>query len=195
MSGRIEHGFVRRLAGLPADTRSLLLLAAAEPVGDPVLVWRAAGLLGIDFGADAPARSAGLLEIGSTVRFRHPLARSAIYRAASREDRRAVHGALADATDPDLDPDRGIGLAACRGREAETLSLVEAHVPELMKRGEGMGVSMAQWALGVLYNGLGRFEEAVVAAGQALATRSHWDWPAGRGSSWSRRPSEAAPST
>jgi hypothetical protein len=90
---------------------------------------------------------------------------------------------------------RGIGLAACRGREAETLSLVEAHVPELMKRGEGMGVSMAQWALGVLYNGLGRFEEAVVAAGQALATRSHWDWPAGRGSSWSRRPSEAAPST
>ena len=106
LSGQIEHSFVRRLAGLPADTRQLLLLAAAEPVGDPMLVWRAAGLLGIGRGAGAKAQSAGLLEIGTTVRFRHPLVRSAIYRAASPEDRHAVHGALAEATDPDLDPDR-----------------------------------------------------------------------------------------
>jgi DNA-binding CsgD family transcriptional regulator len=106
LSGRIEHSFLRRLAGLPAGTRQLLLLAAAEPVGDPVLVWSAAGLLGIGRGAGAQAQSAGLLEIGTTVRFRHPLVRSAIYRAASPEDRHAVHGALAEATDPDLDPDR-----------------------------------------------------------------------------------------
>src|SRR5262249_30885931 len=91
LSGRIEHSFVRRLAGLPADTRLLLLLAAAEPVGDPRLVWRAAGLLGIGRGAGAPAESAGLIEIGTTVRFRHPLVRSAIYRAAMPEDRHAVH--------------------------------------------------------------------------------------------------------
>jgi DNA-binding CsgD family transcriptional regulator len=106
LSGRIEHSFTRRLAGLPAGTRRLLLLAAAEPVGDPMLLWRAAGLLGIGRGAGARAQSAGLLEIGTRVRFRHPLVRSAIYRAAPPEDRHAVHGALAEATDPDLDPDR-----------------------------------------------------------------------------------------
>jgi DNA-binding CsgD family transcriptional regulator len=106
VSGRIEHSFMRRLAGLPAGTRRLLLLAAADPVGDPALLWRAAGLLGIGRGAGARAQSAGLLEIGTRVRFWHPLVRSAIYRAASPEDRHAVHGALAEATDPDLDPDR-----------------------------------------------------------------------------------------
>jgi DNA-binding CsgD family transcriptional regulator len=106
LSGRIEHSFTRRLEGLPADTRLLLLLAAAEPVGDPMLLWRAASLLGIGRDAGAQAQSAGLLEIGPRVRFRHPLVRSAIYRAASPEDRHAVHGALAEATDPDLDPDR-----------------------------------------------------------------------------------------
>jgi DNA-binding CsgD family transcriptional regulator len=106
LSGRIEHSFTRRLAGLPAGTRRLLLLAAADPVGNPILLWRAAGLLGIGRGAGARAQSAGLLEIGTRVRFRHPLVRSAIYRAASPEDRHAVHGALAEATDPDLDPDR-----------------------------------------------------------------------------------------
>ena len=106
LSGRIEYSFVRRLAGLPATTRLLLLLAAADPVGDPVLLWQAARLLGIDRCAGARAQSTGLLEIGTTVRFRHPLVRSAIYSDASSEDRQAVHGALAQATDPDLDPDR-----------------------------------------------------------------------------------------
>jgi DNA-binding CsgD family transcriptional regulator/tetratricopeptide (TPR) repeat protein len=106
LSGQIEQSFVRRLSELPASTRLLVLLAAAEPVGDPMLVWRAAARLGIDHDAGARAQSAGLLEIGSTVRFRHPLVRSAIYRAASTEDRHAVHGALAAATDPDIDPDR-----------------------------------------------------------------------------------------
>ena len=97
LSGRIEDSFRRRLAGLPAETQRLLLVAAAEPVGDPVLVWRAAERLGI--GVQAVRHTAGLLEIGARVTFRHPLVRSAVYRAASTEERQAVHRALADATD------------------------------------------------------------------------------------------------
>ena len=104
LSGRIEDSFRRRLAGLPADTQRLLLVAAAEPVGDPVLLWRAAGRLGI--GVQAAADTDGLLTIGASVTFRHPLVRSSVYRAASPEDRQAVHRALADATDPEVDPDR-----------------------------------------------------------------------------------------
>jgi DNA-binding CsgD family transcriptional regulator/tetratricopeptide (TPR) repeat protein len=104
LSGRIEDSFRRRFAGLPAETQRLLLVAAAEPVGDPVLVWRAAGRLGI--GVQAAAKTDGLLAIGARVTFRHPLVRSAVYRAASPEDRQAAHRALADATDPAVDPDR-----------------------------------------------------------------------------------------
>ena len=104
LSGRIEGSFRRRLAGLPAETQRLLLVAAAEPVGDPVLVWRAAARLGI--GVQAAAETDGLLKIGARVTFRHPLVRSAVYRAASPEDRQMVHRALADATDPEIDPDR-----------------------------------------------------------------------------------------
>jgi DNA-binding CsgD family transcriptional regulator len=106
LAGRIEESFRRRLDSLPAPTRCLLLIAAAEPVGDPVLLWRAAGQLGIGAEAAAPATAAGLFELGARVRFRHPLVRSAIYRAASAEERRTAHGALAQATDPDVDPDR-----------------------------------------------------------------------------------------
>ncbi|WP_116451609.1 helix-turn-helix transcriptional regulator [Blastococcus litoris] len=106
LAGRIEDSFRRRLEPLPADTRELLLIAAADPVGDPVLVWRAAERLGIDAGAEAPATGAGLVEIGTSVRFRHPLVRSAVYRAASPDRRRAAHGALAATIDPGTDPDR-----------------------------------------------------------------------------------------
>jgi DNA-binding CsgD family transcriptional regulator len=106
LAGRIEDSFRRRLEVLPLETRRLLLVAAAEPAGDPVLVWRAAGRLGISGGAAAAAEAAQLLTIGARVMFRHPLVRSAVYRAASPWDRRAVHRALAEATDPEADPDR-----------------------------------------------------------------------------------------
>jgi DNA-binding CsgD family transcriptional regulator len=106
LAGRIEESFRRRLAPLPAATRLLLLVAAADPVGDPVLVLRAASELGIDFDAATPAITARLWEFGAQVRFRHPLVRSAVYRAAPPDERRTVHRALAFATDPDLDPDR-----------------------------------------------------------------------------------------
>jgi len=106
VSGRIEEGFRQRLEALPPDTQRLLLAVAAEPAGDPSLLWRAGYRLGISRRVLEPAESAGLLEVGTRVRFRHPLARSAIYRAASPEQRRQVHRALADASDRDVDADR-----------------------------------------------------------------------------------------
>jgi DNA-binding CsgD family transcriptional regulator len=106
LSSRLEDGFRRRIAPLPATTRQLLLLAAAEPTGDPALLWQAAGGLGISAGAAAPAEADGLLTVGARVTFRHPLIRSAVYRSASPQDRQEVHRALAEATDPGTDPDR-----------------------------------------------------------------------------------------
>jgi DNA-binding CsgD family transcriptional regulator len=106
LPGRIEKGFQQRFDALPADTQRLVLVAAAEPTGDPVLLWRAAGLLGIATGAQAAAGEAGLMTIGDRVVFRHPLVRSAVYRAASPEARRIANGVLADATDPLADPER-----------------------------------------------------------------------------------------
>src|SRR4051795_8010013 len=106
LASHIEQSFRRRLDVLPAQTRQLLLVAAAEPVGDPALLWRAAERLGLGADAAIPASEAGLLEVGARVRFRHPLVRSAIYRAASVRDRQRAHLVLAEATDPDVDPDR-----------------------------------------------------------------------------------------
>lgn len=110
--GQVEEGFVRRIQSLPADTRKLALLAAADPTGDPVVFARAAEYLGIGMDALAPAEAAGVIEFGSRMRFHHPLVRSAAYRAADTADRREVHRALAVATDPELDPDRRAWHAA-----------------------------------------------------------------------------------
>src|SRR5260221_397757 len=101
-----ERPLVCRVEELPAQTRRLLLVAAADPTGDPGLVWRAAGRLGIGAGAATPAAEAGLAEFGSRVEFRHPLVRSAAYQSAPRQDRQDAHRALAEVTDPQTDPDR-----------------------------------------------------------------------------------------
>ena len=106
LTGRIEESFVRRLDLLSDDARRLLLVAAAEPVGDPLLLWRAAERLGIGPAAAEAAEAEGLLAIGGWVTFRHPLVRSALYRSAPAADRRTVHLALAEATDRKTDPDR-----------------------------------------------------------------------------------------
>jgi DNA-binding CsgD family transcriptional regulator len=106
LSGRIEQSFRERLAPLPPSTRLLLLITAAEPVGDPVLVWRAATELGVGPDAAAPATAAGLVDFGAHVRFGHPLVRSAVKAAAAPDERQRVHRALAEATDVDVDPDR-----------------------------------------------------------------------------------------
>jgi len=106
LPGRIEDSFGRQLKGLPGQTRRLLALAAADPSGDPLLVWRAAGRLGIPVAAGASTMGSGLVEFGARVRFRHPLARSAAYLSVSVQQRQEIHRALAEATDPAADPDR-----------------------------------------------------------------------------------------
>jgi hypothetical protein len=106
LSMSIEDNFRQRLEALPAKTRRLLQLAAADPVGDPLLVWRAAERLAIGTDAATPGVEAGLIEFGARVRFRHPLVRSAAHRSASLEERQEAHRALAEATDGEVDPDR-----------------------------------------------------------------------------------------
>ena len=106
LSARIEESFLRRLESFPEETRRLLLVAAAEPVGDPTLVWGAAQRLGVSDTALTTAASTGLLEVGAWGRFRHPLVRSGVYRAAALSERQRVHAALAEVTDPEADPDR-----------------------------------------------------------------------------------------
>ena len=106
LSTGIEQSFARRLERLPRDARRLMLLAAAEPVGDPALLWRAAQQLGIPETAARALEAEGLLTLDAAVVFRHPLVRSAVYGAAEPNERREAHRALADATDPQVDPDR-----------------------------------------------------------------------------------------
>src|SRR3954454_16245101 len=105
-SGSIEETFRRRIDALPSDSRRLLQLAAADPIGDPLLVWRAAERLGVSTDAATAPAQAGLLEFGARVRFRHPLVRSAAYWSTSLQERQGAHHALAEATDREIDPDR-----------------------------------------------------------------------------------------
>jgi DNA-binding CsgD family transcriptional regulator/tetratricopeptide (TPR) repeat protein len=106
LPGRIEQSFMARIEALPAETRQLLLVAAAEPVGDPALVWRAAERLGVAADTAGAGGADGLLSVDERVTFRHPLVRSAVYRGANPHDRRAAHLALAEVTDGRMDPDR-----------------------------------------------------------------------------------------
>jgi DNA-binding CsgD family transcriptional regulator len=106
LPGRIQASFRQRAQQLPAATQRLLLVAAAEPTGEPALLWRAAGMLGIPAEAVGPAEEEGLLDLGAQIAFRHSLLRSAIYRAAAADERRSAHLALAVATSAETDPDR-----------------------------------------------------------------------------------------
>jgi DNA-binding CsgD family transcriptional regulator len=137
LSGRIEQSFVRRLEKLPEDTRQMLLLAAAEPAGDPLLLWRAADRLGIRPAAAGAAEEDGLLTIAERVTFHHPLVRSAVYRSSSVEDRRAAHRALAHASARDADPDRRAWhlAAAAAGPDEEVASELERSAGRAQARG------------------------------------------------------------
>jgi DNA-binding CsgD family transcriptional regulator len=137
LTGRIEESFLRRLEGLPEETRLLVLVAAAEPVGDPALMWRAATHLGIPSTALEPATRTELLDVGTRVRFRHPLVRSAVYRSASDLDRESVHRALADVTDAGLEPDRRAWhrAQATRGPDDDVASELERSAGRAQSRG------------------------------------------------------------
>ncbi len=131
LSASIEQSFTRRLAGLPDDARRFLLVAAADPVGDPALLWRAAARLGIPESVADTVEAGGLLELRARVVFRHPLVRSAVYRAAGPNERRAVHGALAEATDPQIDPDRRAW------HRAQTASMPDEDIAAELERSAG----------------------------------------------------------
>ena len=165
--GRIEDSFRRRLEVLPAATQLLMLVAAAEPVGEPALLWRAAERLGIGAEAVAPAADAGLLAIGERVTFRHPLVRSAVYRAASPPERRAAHQALADATDPQADPDRRAWhrAQATLGPDEEVAAELERSAGRAQARG-GLAAAAAflERAAALTLDPVRRAERALAAA-------------------------------
>jgi len=136
-AGQIEESYVHRVQSLPADTQKLLLVAAAEPVGDAALFLRVAARLGIAVDALGPAEAGGLIEFGPRMRFHYPLVRSAAYRAADMADRRAIHRALADGTDPQSDPDRRAWHAAnaATGPDDAVAAELEASAGRAQKRG------------------------------------------------------------
>jgi DNA-binding CsgD family transcriptional regulator len=131
LSTSIEESFTRRLARLPGDARRLLLIAAADPTGDPAVVWRAARQLGIPESIAETVEAEDVLELGVRVVFRHPLVRSAVYRAAGLKERRAVHRALAQATDPEIDPDRRAW------HRAQAVSMPDENVAAELERSAG----------------------------------------------------------
>jgi hypothetical protein len=127
LAGRLEQSFAQRLTALPDDARQLLVLAPAEPVGDRLLLLRAANQHGIQPGAAGAVGAEGLLAISERVTFRYPLVRSTVHRSASVQERRAAHLALADATDRDIDPDGAVWhlAAAAAGPDESVASELE----------------------------------------------------------------------
>ena len=169
LPGRIEVSFRRQLDALPAQTRRLLLLAAAEPYGELSLVRRAAERLGLGAQAATPAIEAGLVEFEAKVRFRHPLLRSAVYRTASVQDRQEVHRALAEVTDPVTEPDlRAWHRAkAAPGADEEVAAELERSADRAQARG-GLAAAAAFLERAVLLSlDPARRAERTLAAAQA----------------------------
>src|SRR5580658_2865200 len=169
VAGRIEQSFLWRIAPLPEVTQRLLLLAAAEPTGDPALLWRAADRLGIGVEAAAPAVADGLLAVGARVVFRHPLVRSAVYQAAPIADRCRAHRALAGATDPGTDPDRRAWhrAQAAAGPDEDVAAELERSAGRAQARG-GLAAAAAFLERSVLLTGdLAPHTDRILAAAQA----------------------------
>ena len=171
VGSKIEESYVRRLSLLPVQTRLLVLAAAAEPLGDPVLLYHAAETLGIDMAAADPAVDAGLLKIGGRVEFAHPLVRSAAYRSAAAEDRHRVHRAIAEATDPRTDPDRRAWhrARATPGPGEEVAAELERSAGRAQARG-GVAAAAAflQRAVALTVDPARRAERALAAAQASL---------------------------
>jgi DNA-binding CsgD family transcriptional regulator/tetratricopeptide (TPR) repeat protein len=168
---RIEESFARRLDGLHEDARRLLLIAAADPVGDPVLLWSAADRLSVGrAGADELATH-GLLDISERVTFRHPLVRSAIYRSACGSERRAAHRALAEVTAPATDPDRRawhLGAAAAGPDEDVALELETSAVRARERGGLAAAAAFLRRALALTADPGRRADRALAAAEASL---------------------------
>jgi DNA-binding CsgD family transcriptional regulator/tetratricopeptide (TPR) repeat protein len=168
---KIEQGYVRRLRQLPSETQLFVLTAAAEPLGDPLLLHRATGMLSVDIAAADPAVDAGLLRVAGRIEFAHPLVRSAAYRSATAEDRHRAHRALADATDPDTDPDRRAWhrARATPGRDDEVAAQLEQSAGRAQARG-GVAAAAAflQRAVGLTVDPRRRAERALAAAQASL---------------------------
>ena len=168
LAGRIEEAFGRRIQALAPDSRRLLQLAAADPSGDSPLVWRAAQTLGIPAHAATPAVEAGLAVFGTQVRFRHPLVRSAAYESASLPDRRQVHGALAEATDAQADPDRRAWhrAQAAPGPDEEVAGELERSAGRAQARGGLAAAAAFLERAALLTPDPGRRAERLIAAAQ-----------------------------
>jgi DNA-binding CsgD family transcriptional regulator len=169
LPSRIEDSFRAQLATLPRPTRTLLLLAAAEPSGDRPLVERAAARLGVPVQAAGPAQEAGLLEMDARIRFRHPLLRAAAYRAAAVADRRAAHGALAAVTDAAVNPDRRAWhrAQAAAGPDEQVAAELERSADRAAARG-GLAAAAAFLERSVLLTARpARRAERTLAAAQA----------------------------
>jgi DNA-binding CsgD family transcriptional regulator len=178
LTDRIEDSFTRQLDALPAETRRLVQLAAADPSGDRSLVWRAAGRLGISArAAAASAVAAGLVEFGAQVQFRHPLARSAAYRSASLSDRQQLHAALAEMTDPVADRDRRAWhlAQAAAGPDEEVAAELERCAGRAQARG-GLAAAAAFLERSVaLTVDAARHTERILAAAQANLQAGEFD--------------------
>ena len=168
LSARIEESFLRQLESFPEDTQRLLLVAAAEPSGNPTLVWGAAQRLGVSDKALTTAASAGLVEIGDWVRFRHPLVRSGVYRAAALSERQRVHAALAEVTDPEADPDRRAWhrAQAASGPDEEVAEELERSAGRAQARGGVAAAAAFLERAGALSIDPARRAERMLAAAQ-----------------------------
>jgi DNA-binding CsgD family transcriptional regulator len=167
LPGQLEDGFRRRIEALPGPTRRLLLIAAADPLGAAVLVWRAAERQGIGAAAAAPAVEAGLCEFGVQVRFRHPLVRTAAYRAGSPDDRRRAHTAIAEVTDVNTDPDRRAWhhALACAGPDAAVADELERSAARARARGgEPAAAAFLERSANLTLDSALRAERALAAA-------------------------------
>ncbi|MFJ3671137.1 AAA family ATPase [Streptomyces sp. NPDC090106] len=169
VSGRIERSYLARVHALPAATQRLLLIAAAEPIGDVALLRRAAERLDVGPSALDPAVAAGLLAVGGLVRFRHPLLRSAVYRSAGLAELREAHRVLAEATDPALDPDRRAWhLARATVRPDESIAAeLEASAGRAAARGATSAAAAFLAHAAVLTSHPGRKGTRALAAAQA----------------------------
>ncbi len=171
LPGRIEESFERRLRAVSENARLLLLVAAAEPVGDPLLLWRAVDRLGIATAAAAGGEAEGLLSIGARVTFRHPLVRSAVYQSAPTETRREVHTALAEASDPENDPDRRAwhrAAAAARPDEAVAEELERSAGRAQARGGVAAAAAFLEQAVALSTDPERRTDRALAAADASL---------------------------